>query len=122
MKTFKYFVLLLILGLLLVACGGDTATDEPVAEPETTAVEETEETVAEEPVAEPVEEVVEEPVEEVVEEPMEEPMAEADLDGGIAILRRRLDLHDRAGPGLDQRGRDDLALLVEDLGHADLAS
>jgi rhodanese-related sulfurtransferase len=86
MKTFKYFVLLLILGLLLVACGGDTATDEPVAEPETTAVEETEETVAEEPVAEPVEEVVEEPVEEVVEEPMEEPMAEADLDGAFTTF------------------------------------
>ena len=86
MKTYKYLVLLLIFGLFLVACGGDTATDEPVAEPDTTAVEETEETVAEEPVAEPVEEVVEEPVEEVVEEPMEEPMAEADLDGAFTTF------------------------------------
>ena len=82
MKTYKYFILLLILGLLLVACGGNTDTEEPATNTETTAVEEPEETVVEEPTAEPVEEVVEEPV----EEPMEEPMAEADLDGAFTTF------------------------------------
>ena len=80
MKNYKYLVLLLILGLLLAACGGDAATDEPVAEPENTAVEETEEVMDEEPAAEPAEEVAAEPVEEPAEEVMEEPMGEADLD------------------------------------------
>ena len=80
MKNYKYLVLLLILGLFLAACGGDTATDEPVAEPENTAVEETEEVMDEEPAAEPAEEVAAEPVEEPAEEVMEEPMGEADLD------------------------------------------
>ena len=86
MKTYKYFVLLLILGLLLVACGGDTATEEPVAEPDTTAVEETEE-VMEETVDTAVdEEPVAEPEEEMAEEVMEEPMAEADLDGAFTTF------------------------------------
>lgn len=85
MKTYKYLVLLLILGLLLVACGGDTVTDEPVVEPDNTAVEETEE-VADEPVEEPAEEVADEPVEEVVAEPMEEETAVADLDGAFTTF------------------------------------
>lgn len=85
MKNYKYFVLLLILGLLLVACGGDTATDESVAEPSDTAVTETED-VAEEPVEEMAEEPAEEAMEEEMEEPMEEPMAEADLDGAFTTF------------------------------------
>ena len=80
MKTYKYFVLLLIFGLFLVACGGDTATDEPAAESETTAVEQPEEVMEEEPA------VIEEPVEEVAEEPMEESMAEADLNGAFTTF------------------------------------
>ena len=88
MKTYKYFVLLLILALLLVACGGDTATDEPAAETETTAVTEPE-VMAEEPV------VVEEPTTEVVAEPtqevMEEPMVEADLDGAFTTFLNGMD-------------------------------
>ncbi len=80
MKTYKYFVILLVLGLLLVACGGDTATDEPAAETETTAVEQPEEVMEEEEPA-----VAEEPVEEMAEEPMETPMAEADLDGAFEV-------------------------------------
>ncbi|MAU00256.1 MAG: hypothetical protein CL608_24210 [Anaerolineaceae bacterium] len=82
MKTYKYFVFLLIFALLLVACGGDTATDEPAAETETTAVEQPEEVMEEEEPAvaeEPAEEVAEEPAEEMAEEPM----AEADLDGAF---------------------------------------
>ncbi len=88
MKTYKYLVLLLILALLLVACGGDTATDEPAAETETTAVTEPEEVMEEEPAVaeEPAETVAEEPAEEVAEEPMEESMAEADLDGAFSTF------------------------------------
>lgn len=84
MKTYKYFVFLLIFGLFLVACGGDTATDEPVAEPETTAVEEPEEVMEEEPAVaeEPAEDVAEEPAEEMADEPM----AEADLDGAFTTF------------------------------------
>lgn len=85
MKTYKYLLLLLILGLLLVACGGDTATDEPVAEPDNTAVTETEE-VVDEAVEEVAEEPVEEEMAEEMEEPMEEPMAEADLDGAFTTF------------------------------------
>lgn len=86
MKTYKYWVLFLILGLLLVACGGNATTDEPVAEPDNTAVEEVVDEPADAPVEEPVEAVAEEPVEEVAEEPMEEPMAEADLDGAFTTF------------------------------------
>lgn len=72
-KYFLPFVLMLVLGMLLAACGGDVAqpSTEPAAE-EPAAVEEP---AVEEPAVE--EPAVEEPaVEEPAEEPMEEPMAE----------------------------------------------
>ncbi len=72
-KFFLPFVLMLILGMLLAACGGTTTeqtSEEPAAEP--AAVEEpaVEEPAAEEPAAE------EPAAEEPTEVPMEEPMAE----------------------------------------------
>ncbi len=72
-KYFLPFVLMLILGMLLAACGGTTTeqtSEEPAAEP--AAVEEpaVEEPAAEEPAAE------EPAAEEPTEVPMEEPMAE----------------------------------------------
>ncbi|WP_420643330.1 rhodanese-like domain-containing protein [Candidatus Leptofilum sp.] len=82
MKTYKYFVFLLIFGLLLVACGGDTATEETVVEPDIPAVEVVEEAeVAEEP----VEEVVEETVEEVVEAAIE-PITAEELDAAYGTF------------------------------------
>lgn len=82
MKNYKYLlIMLLVLGLALAACGGDTA-EPAVEEPAETVVEDTEE-VAEEPAEEPAEE---EPVEEPTEEPMEEEMAEADLDGAFTTF------------------------------------
>ncbi|MCP5100247.1 MAG: hypothetical protein GY943_32240 [Chloroflexi bacterium] len=86
------FLMLLILGLMLVACGGDTTT-EPVAEPDTPAVVEEEE----EPAVE--EEVVEEPAaaEEVVEEAMEEEMAAADLDGAFTTFLADMEAYNTIG-------------------------
>ncbi len=77
MKSYKYYVLfLLILGLMLAACGGDTATDTPTAAPDTPAVTAPE--VVEEETA-----VVEEPAEVEV---VEEVMAEADLDAAFTTF------------------------------------
>jgi rhodanese-related sulfurtransferase len=76
-------VLLLVLGLALVACGGSTTTEPAVQEEPAPVVEEP----AEEPVVEevaPTEEAAVEEVE-VVEEPVEE-VAEADLDGAFQIF------------------------------------
>jgi branched-chain amino acid transport system substrate-binding protein len=83
---------LVVLALLLAACGGQEPpveepgqVEEPVAEPteEPAAEEPTEEPMeepTEEPMAEPTEEPMEEPTEEPVEEPTEEP-AEAEVTG-----------------------------------------
>src|SRR5581483_8870359 len=49
-------------------------------------------------------------------------VAVADLDRGVAVFLRALDLRDDDGPGLDHRDVVDLAVLVEDLGHPQLAS
>jgi branched-chain amino acid transport system substrate-binding protein len=65
--------LLMILALLMVACGGDEET--PTEEPAPT------EEAAPEPTDEPAEEPAEEPVEEPVEEPAEEP---ADTVAGLS--------------------------------------
>src|SRR5262245_3818932 len=46
--------------------------------------------------------------------------AEAELDRGVAVLVRRAHLGHRARPGLNDRDGKDVALLVEQLGHADL--
>jgi maltose-binding protein MalE len=73
-NLFLFFTLLLIGGLLLVACGG--AEEEPTEVPTEVPVEEPAEEPAEEPVEEPVEEPTEEPVEEPTEEPVEEPVEE----------------------------------------------
>jgi peptide/nickel transport system substrate-binding protein len=68
------FILLLILGLVLVACGGDEEepTEAPAPEPTSAPAEEP----TEEPAEEPTEEPAEEPTEEPAEEPTEEPAAE----------------------------------------------
>ena len=55
MKNLKTLIVLLILSLVLVACGGSEAVTEPTAEPTTEAAP-TEEAMAEEPTAEPMEE------------------------------------------------------------------
>ncbi len=85
-------VLLLLLPLVLVACGGSTedvpeeveqAAEEVAAEVEEAAEEveaAVEEEMAEEPTEEPMEEPTEEPMEEPTEEPMEESMAEEAMD------------------------------------------
>ena len=89
MRTRKLlFLMLLILGMVLVACGGGDAPAEPAAEPvveEAPAeVEEMEEVAVEEvEEAAPAEEAVVE--EEMAEEPMEE-MGEADLDGAFSTF------------------------------------
>ena len=46
--------------------------------------------------------------------------AEAELDGAVAVVVGGADLGDDAGPGLDHGHRDDLVVLVPDLGHAEL--
>ena len=68
-NLFLFLTLLLIGGLLLVACGG---TEEDPTEVPT-------EVPVEEPVEEPTEAPVEEPTEEPVEEPTEEPMEEPEI-------------------------------------------
>ena len=63
----KFLTLLVIMALVIVACGGEAPTEVPVVEP------------TEAPVDEPMEEPTEEPMEEPTEEPMEEPPAAADV-------------------------------------------
>ena len=90
MKTYKYLVLLLlIMGLMLVACGGDTVTDEPVTEPDTTAVEVVEEDADTA--------VVEEPAEEMEDEAMEEPMAEVDLNAQFTTFLTGMEAYNTIG-------------------------
>ena len=48
--------------------------------------------------------------------------AEAELDGGVAVLLGGADLGDHAGPGLDDGDRDDPVVVVEDLGHPELGA
>jgi rhodanese-related sulfurtransferase len=103
MKNSRYLLILLVIfGMLLVACGG--STEEPAEEPATTEETTTEETVEEEPAAE--EEVVEEETmeeEAVEEEPAEEEameeeeMGEADLDGGFANLLSGMEAYNTIG-------------------------
>src|SRR5690606_38637304 len=47
-------------------------------------------------------------------------LPEPELHGGVAVLLRAADLGDDARPGLDDGHRNDPALIVEDLGHAEL--
>ena len=47
-------------------------------------------------------------------------VAEADLNRGVAVVLHGLLLDNHAGPRFDDGDRDDVALLVEDLRHADL--
>lgn len=74
MKRYKYLVLLLALGLLLVACGGSTASDESVILPDPTAVSEAADVV------DTAVDAVDNVAEEVVEEIDTEAMAAVDLD------------------------------------------
>ncbi len=78
MRKSTLFTFILLLGLLLAACGGSAATAPDAAAPAATAVAE----VVEEAVAE-AEPVVEEPV---VEEPAAEPEAEMPAETGAADL------------------------------------
>jgi ABC-type branched-subunit amino acid transport system substrate-binding protein len=78
MKRYIVFLsLLLVAGLLLVACGAEdpTATPEPTEAPAEPTEEPTPEPTPE-PVEEPTEEPTPEPTEEPTEEPMEEPTEE----------------------------------------------
>lgn len=92
------FLLLLVLSLVLAACGGaatpapdtgdqpaDTTTEAPAEEPTEAPAEEPTEMPMEEPteeaMEEPTEEVMEEPTEEVMEEPTEE-VVEEETEGG----------------------------------------
>ncbi len=71
------FILMLVLGLMLVACGGDEEpTEAPAVEPTEEPAEEPAEEPTEEPAEEPTEEPAEEPTEEPAEEPTEEPAEE----------------------------------------------
>ena len=71
------FILLLILGLMLVACGGaEEPTEAPAVDPTEAPAEEPTEEPAEAPAEEPTEEPAEEPTEEPAEEPTEEPAEE----------------------------------------------
>ncbi len=107
MKKSVLFTLLLVLGVLLVACGGGAqeAVQEAAQEVAPTvaaAVEEAAPTVAaavEEAaptVAAAVEEAVEEPAEEVMEEPMEE-AGEADLDGAFTAFLDDMEAYNTIG-------------------------
>ena len=49
-------------------------------------------------------------------------VAEADLDGVVAVGRLSFNLRDGAGASLDDRDGDDVIVLVPNLGHADLAA
>ncbi|MCA9932597.1 MAG: hypothetical protein KC415_01645 [Anaerolineales bacterium] len=87
MNTKKYWlILLIILSLALVACGGSNNTNAQVEEP------------AAEPVEEPAAEPVEEPAAEPVEEPVAEPeMAEADLDGAFQTFLGGMEAYNTIG-------------------------
>ncbi|MFW6068406.1 MAG: ABC transporter substrate-binding protein [Chloroflexota bacterium] len=91
----KFLTLLVVMALIIVACGGETPTEAPLEEPTEPAVEEpveepTEEPVAEEPTEEPMEEEpTEEPMEE--EEPTEEPMEEEAAAGEVVFFSTQFD-------------------------------
>lgn len=71
----KFLALLVVMALIIVACGGETPTEAPLEEPtEAPVIEPTEE-----PMEEPMEEPVEEPTEEPMEEPTEEPAPAGDV-------------------------------------------
>lgn len=77
-KWFSLLALLVVISMILVACG-TTETPEPVDEPEVEAVVEPTEVAVEEP----------EETEEVIEEPLGEPLkigVLADLTGGLALF------------------------------------
>ncbi len=82
------FALFLILGLLIVSCGGDTTTEPDVDAP----VEAVDEAVVEE-----VEEPVVEEAEEEVAEPVEEEMGEADLDGAFEVFLADMEAYNTIG-------------------------
>ena len=86
MKRFSWLSILLILAMVMVACGGEVQEAAEEAAPTVAAaVEEAVQEAAEEPAEEVAEEPMEEPAEEPAEEPMEE-MAEVDwavMPGGF---------------------------------------
>ncbi|MDT8305106.1 MAG: ABC transporter substrate-binding protein [Anaerolineae bacterium] len=72
-KWFTLLSILLVLSLVLVACGGNDNVNEPGNTADVNLGEEVEEAVEEEPVVEPTEAPAEEPAEEATEAPAEEP-------------------------------------------------
>ena len=77
MKRYIVFLsIILVAGLLLVACGGEDPTATPEPAPTAAPVEEPTEAPTEEPTPEPTEVPTEEPTEEPAPEPTEEPTAE----------------------------------------------
>ena len=54
-------------------------------------------------------------------EPLRQRGTEGELDRGVAVALRGLQLDDATRPGFDHRHRDDTVLVVPDLGHAELA-
>jgi hypothetical protein len=54
-------------------------------------------------------------------EPLGQRRTERELDRGVAVALRSLQLDDATRPGFDHRHRDDTVLVVPDLGHAELA-
>ncbi|MDX1614482.1 MAG: maltose ABC transporter substrate-binding protein [Candidatus Promineifilaceae bacterium] len=86
-KKLSIFLSLLLIGaLVLVACGGEEAAEEPTAEPAEEVVEEPAEEPTEEPMEEPTEEPMEEPAEEPMEEPTEEPMEEPAEEATVQLV------------------------------------
>ncbi len=108
MKKFTLIALLIVFGLLLVACGGgaEPATEEAASNvqevvEEPAPAEVTEEPVEEEMVEEPAEEVMEEEGEEMTEEPAEEEMAaelsDADLDSAFDVFLADMEAYNTIG-------------------------
>ncbi|MCB0006103.1 MAG: extracellular solute-binding protein [Anaerolineales bacterium] len=120
-KLFTLITLLLMAGLLLVACGGETA-EEPTEAPAPTEAADEEMEEAAEPTEEPMEEEAAEPTEESMEEeaaePTEEPMEEetaSEFETNITIWSDNLltpVLMELVGPFQEEYG---IGLIIEDV-------
>jgi maltose-binding protein MalE len=118
-KLFIPLIFVLILMLVLTACGGAGSESAAPAAEEPVVVEPAVKESAEEPIEEPMEEPTEEPTEEPMAEPTEEPMEEASAEEPAATLKIWAD--DTRTPILigladDFRAEYGVELVVEDLG------
>ncbi|MCB0011823.1 MAG: extracellular solute-binding protein [Anaerolineales bacterium] len=116
-KLFTLITLLLMAGLLLVACGGETAEEPTEAPAPTEAADEEMEEPTEEPAVEPTEAPAEEPTEEAAAEPTEEPTEEAasEFETNITIWSDNLltpVLMELVGPFQEEYG---IGLIIEDV-------